>query len=155
MLRSSTHDLEPLAALTVACNVIEVNGFFLELIALYRDISTGASVRLGASFETDKFEIAFGRLNDWSFSSALGKPASPEEKDLGQIAEACNRTALELRYELNKIATQTKPHESGHKREALKRAFQTMWNSKTIDKLHERFQSQKSALDTGLLVHIA
>lgn len=154
MLRSSADNLEPLVALAVASNVIQIIGFSLDLIALYRDISKGVSARPGASFEIEKFEIAFHWLDDWSSSSTSTQPASLEETELYKIAWDCHVTAGELQAELNKLKTSIGSKKLGHKLEVLGKVILTVWNSRTMDKMHDKFQSQRSALNTALLMNL-
>ena len=151
--------LDPISALGVAGNVLQIIDFGFNLVAdgnhIYHS-STGALEENRAADEVAKdLEDLTKRLaesqDDWTKSH--GKtPLEPDEIHLRNVCERCTEIAIELQRQLQKLSRQ-----DGGKRRRLqsyKQALISIWRKDQIDAIATRLARYQQELDTHILIGI-
>ena len=151
--------IDPLSALGVAGNVLQVIDFGFQLVADGNQIyhsSTGALEEDRAADELAKdLEGLTKRLaesqNDWTKSHG-NLPLEPDEVHLRNVCERCTEIAIELQRQLHKL----RRHDGGKRRrlQSYKQALISVWRKDHIDAIATRLARYQQELDTHILIGI-
>lgn len=137
--------LEPLAALGLVCNILQV-------------IEVGSQ-----AYELIKFVYHRGSIDDSLNQKAVilgnvmedikpvNRPAKKHEQQLVETAERCARAARQVREEIIHLVGNAK---KGRLSFALKVAFKTLWRKPRLERLKNELDEADKLMQTGLLVQI-
>ena len=140
--------MEAIAALGLACNVMQVISFSLEVISVAKQVATSGAI------EPDLADRA-SRLSELSSSldeslSGLPTPLAPPQHELKEVAQKCCSASLELRDELNKLAPKGR-----HKVvRILGSSVKSVMRKNSIKKLEKSMLQWQGILDSGLMIRI-
>ena len=144
--------LDPVSALALACNIIEIVDFSLKAVGKFREL-----YRDGASSEHQELENMTARFKSLRTNFTIVKQRTREsekllvdDKDLHALADECFKTADELTAELNtlKISGQHK------RRQVVGKFFRSMRRKSVVDGLQRKLNSYKEQLNTRILVNL-
>jgi hypothetical protein len=141
--------LEPLAALGLACNILQLIETASKTASTCKSIfQTGApDPSLGRT--TAHLTTAFDQLNQ-ALTAAPG-PKNSDWAALLEVARDCSTTALNLKTEVAKISDEAP---KGKYSSAISGALKAMVRKGKIEKLEKSLAAHQKALETHLLVWI-
>ncbi|KAK8104383.1 uncharacterized protein PG998_011416 [Apiospora kogelbergensis] len=142
--------LEPIAALGLACNTLQVIGVGLETARIVKQVYQNG--------ELDPALKEHARiLDDLSCRIRLDIAAVPavnsktQDKQLLKLAEKCQRAGRDLREEVNFL---NGPPSRATLVATLRIAAKTIWRKRRLDKLNQTLKGAEGVLRTGLLTRI-
>ena len=146
--------MDPLTALSLACNVIQVIDFSAKIVTNCKELyENGASAKNKeiefmakylASVSTDL------KLPETSPSAESAQQVCQEDEKLQKLAQRCSETANELICELQKLAIQG----THRKRDAILTAVKGTWNKTVIEGIENRLEQHRKTLDTLILIDL-
>ena len=149
--------LDPLTALGVAGNVLQIIGFGFQLVTDGNQIYHSGSGLLEENKTADEvakdLESLTKRLAESQSKWAKSRgeiPLEPDEVHLRNICERCTEIAVELQLQLQKLKCQ-----DGPKRRRLKsynQALASIWRKDHIDLTAKRLARYQQELDTHILI---
>ncbi len=143
--------MEAIAAFSLACNVIQVVHFSMDVVSKCRELC-----REGSLSKYDHLEHMTNHLT--GLRNALDSPTAQGNQSIGQcqdqalldLAEKCSVTAKELSGELQKL----KINEPYNKRQVLKKSAKSLWKKTSIEKIQTRLDEYRTILDSRILISI-
>ena len=144
--------LDPMSALGLACNIIQIVDFSLEAVAKFREL-----YKDGASSENRELEDMTIRLKDLradlnivSPTTRESKPLFIDDKELEALADECCKTADELTAELDTLKI-SGPHK---KRQAVPKFFRSIRRKSVVEGIQRKLDGYQKVLDTRILVNL-
>lgn len=146
---NTEHDMEPLVALSLACNVMQVILFGTETVRLCKRIYRTGSP--DASLEEYGANLA-------QLSSSLGaqlqrkpKPLQHWEQELLDISEKCEKAATDLQNTVSSLSIQgSSPRWCA----TLKMSSKMIWRRNHLVQREKSLSSYQRTMETGILVDI-
>lgn len=144
--------LDPISALSLACNVIEIVDFSITTVERFRELC-----RDGVSSENHELEDMVAGLKGLETSlstvnaaTGVSEPLFADEKDLQALADGCCKTAVELIAELDtfKVSGQHR------KRQAAKMFLRSIRRKSIVEGIHRKLDGYRKVLDTRILVNL-
>ncbi|KAL8365092.1 hypothetical protein RB595_004084 [Gaeumannomyces hyphopodioides] len=145
--------LEPLAALSLACNVFQIVGIGREIIALSRQVFRKGSIDSNVIL-ADKAALLDNIATDvhLSCSAPVNNVTQPGfEKNLLEACQKCQTTSRALVKEVSRL---TGPTAGGSRVTAVKIGIKSVWNKRQLKALEEDLQAVESLMNTGLMAQI-
>lgn len=141
--------LEPVAALSLACNILQVIGIGRETVRIAKQVYHDGTLDPALTESAGILDIS-SRIRSTTTVASTAQP-KPQEKQLFDLAEKCQRASRALREEVNFLnGAQTKAKLSG----TVKTALKTIWRKRRMEKLDQQLKETESLLQTGLLTTI-
>lgn len=139
--------LEALAVLGVACNVMQVIDFAMEMASIAEAVYQGQSIDPFLTTIAARLTI----VSDAVSESLREAPAalSKYEEEMLKIAEKCVATAGVLKAKLDEISGGGAGE--GSVKKALASAASRLWNRRKIEKLESELRAQRKSLELCLL----
>ncbi|KAJ1323077.1 ankyrin repeat domain-containing protein 50 [Microdochium nivale] len=143
--------LEPLAALSLACNILQIVGTGRETIRVVRQIYQDEDLDPTLTERAGELGSLSKRTREvCSPAGSAGKPKA-RDKQLFDLAEKCQTAARDLQEEVNFLNGVS----SGGKLAAtLKIAAKTTWRKKRLERLDQKLAEAERALQIGLMATI-
>jgi len=141
--------LEPLAALGLACNVMQLIDFARETTSICKAVYETGTPDPGLVSTIGHMTGAFENLSN-SLDSARGS-ADPDERALLEVARDCQAVAKKLKAKVNKISKNTS---GGKYFSAIIVASKANYRKRDIEKLEKSLTDHQRALETRLLGQI-
>ncbi|KAF8847365.1 hypothetical protein BDZ45DRAFT_637097, partial [Acephala macrosclerotiorum] len=144
--------MDPLTALGLASNVIQLISFTSDLVSKSRKIYKSADRGLVENLELETIARSLRDLrNDLSLPSAdENTPLSKTDHQILEICESCAEVSRELFDVIQGLKVQ-----GDHKRwSSFREALNSVWKEEAIEKLAKRLERYRSQLDTTLLMSI-
>jgi hypothetical protein len=143
--------LDPLTALGLASNIVQLIQFTSDLVAKGRDIYQSTD---GTLVEHLELEAITKSLEDLSLEVALPNIGSLRltkvERQLQQLCEGCRKAANELLDVIQKLKAQ-----GPHKRwVSFRQALNSIWREDEIQALSIRLERYRRQIDTTLLLSL-
>ena len=135
--------MEPLAAFSLACCVIQVVDFSTKVVGNFRKICKDGSLS-----EHEEIKGLTRYLTEVRVKLGVTDHSSDEE--LFTLAAECSTTAQALITELEKLRVDG----SHRKRQAVSKAFMSVRKKKCIDETQKRLGEYQRVLDTRILVDL-
>lgn len=142
--------LEPIAALSVACNILQIVGIGRETVRVARQVYQDGALDPAL---TENATV----LSNLSKSVRSAIPVTTttkhkaQDKQLVDLADRCRDAARDLQEEVNFLNGQpTKAKLVA----TLKIAAKTTWRKRRLDRLDLKLKEAESLLQTGLLTRI-
>jgi hypothetical protein len=142
--------MDPLTALGLASNIIQLISFTSDLIGKGREIYRSVE---GATIENVELETITKSFQDLTtrFPSQLKEDdLSGTDKQLRELCEACNAISVELIQVIQGL----KYAGEGVKWKSFRQALKSVWKEDAIDGLSRRLERYRSQLDTTLLISL-
>ena len=146
--------MDPLTAFSLACGVIQVVGFSMEIISKSRKIYKNGS--LGENTEIESMANHLANLRtDLNPPTTAPDPGNSQQcfddkKTLRNLATKCSEISHELITELRLLQIQG-PH---RKRQALAKGLKAVWKKGPIEDIQKKLDQYQSILDTRILVNL-
>jgi hypothetical protein len=141
--------LEPLLALSLACNVMQVIDIAFKTTSTCKAIFQSGSLDPTLTRTVAQLMSIFQRLGE-SLDSAT-QPRNRDEQALLDVARECSAAAADLKAEVVKISDEaSKGKYSG----AIGGAMKAIFKRRKIEKLEKSLAACKEVLETHLLVQI-
>ena len=144
--------LDPMSALGLACNIIQIVDFSLEAVAKFRELCKD-----GASSGNRELEDMTVRLKDIRANlvtvnptTRRSRPVFVDDKELQALAEECCKTADELTAELDTL----KISGPNKRRQAVPKFFRSIRRKSVVEAIQRRLDSYQKVLDTRILVNL-
>ena len=146
--------MDPLTAFSLACSVIQVVNYSLNVVVKCREIHKD-----GASSENKEVESMAKQLTDLFIeldsANAVVKPGSMQQiyhddQDIRNLAQQCSETAKELVTQLQKL----KIHGQPRKRDVLRKTVKVIWKKSAIEDIERRLEQYRRTLDTRILINL-
>jgi hypothetical protein len=141
--------MEPLTALAVACNVMELISFGLEVATTARKIHRTGSI---------SSELSDGSAHLSQLSSVLltsikcsATPVTAAQKQLQEIALRCHGASLELWDEIRKLCPPDGEHSLVR---AVQASLKTVTRKNRIKALEDSMRHWQAVMDSGLLLRV-
>ncbi|KAG6358431.1 hypothetical protein INS49_014315 [Diaporthe citri] len=142
--------LEPIAALGLACNILQVIGTGLETVRVAKQVYQNDKLDPALTESARILDDLSSRIRSTTTVASTAKPKA-QEKQLFDLAEKCQRASRALCEEVNFLNGQpTKAKLSG----SIKTALKTMWRKRRLETLDQQLKEAESLLQTGLLTTI-
>ena len=146
--------MDPLTALSLACNVIQVIDFGATMIAkckeLYKDGASAQSKDIESMAEYLANVSTDLKLPETSPSAESAQQGCQEDEKLAKLAQQCSEIANDLIRELQKLAIQG----THRKRDALLKAVKESWNKTIIESIENRLEQHRKTLNTLILIDL-
>jgi hypothetical protein len=143
--------LDPLTALGLASNIVQLITFTSDLVAKGRDIYQSTD---GALVENLELEAITKSLRELSIEVvppvSRGFPLTKVEGQLQQLCEGCQNVADELLKVIQKLKTQG-PHKGWT---SFRQALNSVWREDEIQALSIRLERYRRQIDTTLLLSL-
>ncbi|TDZ28422.1 hypothetical protein C8035_v007552 [Colletotrichum spinosum] len=133
--------LEPLAALGLACNILQLVGSVKSTITVAKNILDSGTIDPSLAKQNEDLTKLFGDAQD-SVNKAPA-PLAKDDQDLQDVARKALATAISLKEELAKI--------SGDRR-AIGGALKVPFRRRKLEELQTEILACQRALDTRLLM---
>jgi len=143
--------LEPLAALGLACNVLQVISFTGEVLAISKRVfDTGETPETTASL-TKSLDSLTATCRDIDSSvRSTPHPLTSGDRKLIAIANDCKKAALDLKAEIDKSTSAAATR--GRVFRSMEVAFKSVLGpSRNVEKLERLFKAHQTTLKTQLL----
>ena len=142
--------MDPLSALSLACNVMQVISFCHETISLCKRLH-----REGSSYpDLDDFAAHLSSLSSTLHDSIDTKKSNgrldEQEKELQLVAKESYVASISLQAELAKVSNVA----GGSHRAAFKATMKTIWRKNTLDRLEQTMLANQKLLESKLLQQI-
>lgn len=139
--------MEAIAAFGLACNVIQVVSFGLEVSSKFKEVQQQGSTVEVQDLENTSNELATLTLGLDSSIKTAPAPLTKDDHDLQELSRKCFKAATDLQVELQKLSKR-----KGQKRGTLMKTFVTLIRGGAIQDLHTRLREYERVLNTRLLV---
>lgn len=139
--------LEPLAALGLACNVLQLVEIGHETINLIKTVYRGVS----PDVTLDQNAAILGSILDEIKTCKRPAKCPKHEQQLLVAAERCSTAARDLREEIQFLVGNAK---QGSLASTLKVVTKTNWRRRRLERLRESLDSTEKLMQTGLLARI-
>lgn len=142
--------LEPIAALGLACNILQVVGVGRDTVRLAKQVYQDGKLDPSLTASAGVLDNLAGQIRATTAVSSAAKPKA-QDKQLLDLAEKCQRAARDLREEVNFL--------NGQQTRAtlvatVKIAAKTTLKKRRLEKLDQKLKEAESLLQTGLLTRI-
>ncbi|KAJ0115588.1 hypothetical protein J7T55_010411 [Diaporthe amygdali] len=138
--------LEPLAALGLACNILQIVELGQKTIACIKDVYQG---------RTPDEELKNNAVGLESLANEIKKHSGPGKKKLEEIlvqsAASCSKAARELREEMHFLFDNAK---RGSLASALKVTAKVAWRKRRLDRLQGNLDTEEKRMQNRLLAQI-
>jgi hypothetical protein len=143
--------MDPLTALGLASNIIQIISFTSNLISKGREIYKSADGTLITNLEleaiTRNLQDLSGHL---SFPRKRRKDLSDADKELQELCKGCTRVSAQLIEVIQGLAVR-----GDHRKfNSFRQALNSVWKEDTIEELSKRLERYRSQIDTMLLVSL-
>ncbi|KAL8364710.1 hypothetical protein RB595_003814 [Gaeumannomyces hyphopodioides] len=145
--------LEPIVALGVACNILQIIGVGRETVRIARQVYQEGVFDPALADKAAVLGDLSKRIRDATITTRVGIPSTPPDRDslLLELAEKCLNNAQSLREEVKFLSQ----HPSRAKLvETLKIVVKTKWRKKRLRDLESKLRAAEGQLRTGLLTRI-
>lgn len=145
--------LEPLAALGLACNVLQVLSFAGEVCKHSKSFfEQGQAPETATAFTkaSESLTKAFNEAENIATTSP--RPLTQHDEELRRIAEKCKNAAKDLRDEVENATRAAKA--KGKRVNSVIIGFQSVTRKKKVEDLERLLKMHQKQLDTRLLVNI-
>ncbi|KAI9658091.1 MAG: hypothetical protein M1821_002751 [Bathelium mastoideum] len=140
--------MDPLTALGLACNVMQVISFAHETISLCKRLYRNGSSNPDLVYHASHLSILSSNLqvsiND---AARQGSSLNQQRKELQAIANECYHASTALQVELEQVANPS----VGSYRMAIRATLKTIWRQNSLDKLEKNMVAIQRLLETKLL----
>jgi hypothetical protein len=140
--------MDPLSALSLACNVIQLVEFSIESAKVCKELYDNGSIDENNRIEKYTAEITAAN-KDLQAALRSGKPASKPSR-IERVAQDASATANELKIALNRLKL-SKAQGIRRLGGAFKSTLKTLITSGTIKKLQQKLELQDAALRSSIL----
>ena len=143
--------MDAIAAFGLACNVVQVVNFGMDVVSICRELYRGGSLSKYDHLE-DMTNHLIGLRDALDSPTAQGKQNLRKCQDpaLLDLAGKCSTTATELFAELQKLKINGSPK----KRQVISRSARSLWKQSSINKIQTRLDEYKKILDSRILIGI-
>lgn len=142
--------LEPIATLSLACNILQVIGIGRETVRLAKQVYQNGTLDPALTESAVILDNISSRIRSAPTVASTAQPR-PQDKDLSDLAEKCQVASRALREEVNFLnGPPTKSRVSW----AFVTAVKTVWRKKRLEKWDQQLGKAESLLQTGLLTAI-
>jgi hypothetical protein len=142
--------METIAALALACNVMQLISFSREVITLAKQAATSGSVDAGLADRASRLSELMISLDETL--SQLPKPVPASHHGLRDVALKCRDASRDLRLELEKLAP-SKGRGLNVMR-TLGSSLKIAARKSRIEKLEKTMLHWQQVLDSGLMLHV-
>jgi rubrerythrin len=142
--------MEAIAALGLACNVMQLISFGRETIQVARHAHTAGTVEEDLADKAAHLST-LGLMVEDSLQSAM-KPQTKAQRDLQEAGRKCRQAAAELGDEIAKLCPE--PGEKTSAFRAVKTSVKVMGRKSRLKKLEEMMLHWGKVIDSGLLLQI-
>ena len=144
--------MDPLTAFSLACGVIQVVDFSTKILGKCKEIYETGSLSQHRDVEdvTKHLTGLQGELRQSFLSQHATESETSSDRNLLELAGNCSATADQLISKLDSLKIQG----PNSKRKAIKMAMRSFWESKDIESIRDRLQSDREMLDTYVLINL-
>lgn len=142
--------MEPLAALGLAGNVMQMISFVHETWTTYSHLKDKGTSNPNLKENTEKLNALVRKL-EGSLNQTAGKAVTPDQKQLKSLATKCLEAGNTLEAQLKKLAVDPK---KSSRPERIGKLIKTMWRHDKIERLERDVKRCSQTLGMGLLVRI-
>ncbi|KAL8396980.1 hypothetical protein RB594_003899 [Gaeumannomyces avenae] len=146
--------LEPLAALSLACNVFQIVGIGREIIATSRQVFHTGAIDNNAIL-TDKAalldKIATGVHATCVAATANNATQPGLENDLLEVCQKCQTVSRVL---VDRVSSLIGPAAGGGRATAVRIGIKSFWNKGELKTLEENLHAVESLMNTGMMAKI-
>ena len=143
--------MDAIAAFSLACNVIQVVQFSMDVVSTCREL-----YREGSLSKYDHLEYMTNHLI--GLRNALDSTTVQGNQNIGQcqdqalldLSEKCSTTAKELSGELQRLKING-PH---NKRQVIRKSAKSLWRKNSIERIQTRLDEYRKILDSHILLGI-
>jgi hypothetical protein len=139
--------MDPVSALGLACNVMQIISFCHETITLCKRLHRDGSSDPNLDHVTSHLSRLSNNLRDSIDAAKQGVPLKQQEKELQSIANECYKASTALQLELAKVANVS----VGSHRSAIKATLKTVWRKSNLEKLEKTMNTNQRLLESKLL----
>ncbi|KAK6821273.1 hypothetical protein PG987_015673 [Apiospora arundinis] len=143
--------LEPIAALSLACNILQVVGIGREAVRLVRQVYQNGTIDPALKENASTLEELSARILPSTTATSSSANSTPQDKQLVGLADKCQGAARDLQEEVNFL---NGPPTNAKLVATLKIAAKTTWRKRRLDRLDQRLKEAESTLQTGLLTRV-
>lgn len=142
--------MEAMAALGLACNVMQLIDFSGEVISVARHAYQAGSVEDDLSDKATRLADLSAAVN--GFLGSASNPVTTAQKDLQEVARKCYHTSLELQDEIKSLC----PPAGGRRSvmRAVGASLKTVVRKNRLKKLSDNMLHWQKVMDSGLLLRI-
>lgn len=141
--------MEPIAAFSLACGVIQVIDFSTKVLSQFREIYKNGSLSENETIESMAECLTTLRADLQPSTPSTGTQTAGD-KDLIQLSTKCSNMAKGLVAELQSL----KVGSTGSRWEAMSVTFRNLKKKGTIDRMQKRLDECRKTLDTKVLADL-
>jgi hypothetical protein len=147
--------MDPLTALSLACNVIQIVSFSHEIFTLANQIAKDGSPDANLAENATHLSELSQNLQE-SLQSQKAKPLTEQQQRLQKVAQKCLKASKDLTEELDKITWKPGPEGSNSKtqRKAVSQAWKTWWRKSKIEKLQKEMAEIERIMQSSILADL-
>ena len=146
--------LDPLTALGLASNVVQLVDYSLKLVsrgnALYKSKDGALLENREMEMIADDLARLTGRLHGSLANACKISVLTADEVELKTLSEACEAVAQELLHALDNLKVKRKPQ----RWKSFRKALASVWDKEKIDNIVERLSKFRAQLDTHVLLSL-
>lgn len=137
--------MDPLTALGIACNVMQVISFAHEVASAVKQLKKDGSVDPKLREHAGNLSATSEQLNQ-SLSDFNATPISKPQADLRDIATKCLQTSTAMQSKLDQI--------DSNGRGPIMKVFKMKWKMSELQKLENDMQKYQDGMQTRILVYL-
>ena len=144
--------LDPMSALGLACNIIQIVDFSLKAVTKFRELYKDGASSEDRELEDMTVRLKGLRANLVTVDRTIGqsRPVFVDDQDLQALADECCKTADKLTTELDTLKT-SGPHK---RRQAVQKFYRSICRKSVVEKIQRKLDSYQKVLDTRILVNL-
>ena len=144
--------LDPMSALGLACNIIQIVDFSMKAVTKFREL-----YKDGVSSENRELEDMTAGLRGLQANLVTVDPTTRlsgsvfvDDQELQDLADECCKTAHELTAELNTLKV-SGPHK---RRQAVQKFYRSIRRKSVVEGIQRKLNGHQKVLDTKILVNL-
>ena len=148
--------MDPLTALGVACNIMQIISFGHEVFSLARRLRKDGSPDASLADKSARLSDLSGELQNSLDMQQQTRPLSQNQLRLQNVAKKCLSLSNNLTEELDQIKWKTDPKGNNSKTQSrlLGQTWKSLWRKSKIDKLQAEMTQIEQTMQTTILTDI-
>ncbi|KAK8074528.1 hypothetical protein PG997_009191, partial [Apiospora hydei] len=142
--------LEPIAALSLACNILQIVGIGRETVRVARQVYQDGKLDPALTEDAGILNDLAGQIHLITAVPSAAKPKA-QDKRLLDLADKCQGAARDLQEEVNFL---NGPPTRAKLVATLKTAAKTTWRKRRLEKLDQKLKDAENLLQAGLLTRL-
>lgn len=146
--------MDPLSAFGLACGIVQIVDFGLEVFSTCRDLAQNASTKKNLDLGYVTSHLADLSKDIETAIDAQAQPKTRADRELRDLACRCKDTSNALQKKLSALNVNPQKKGLGKLVEVTRKVAESIWKSSELKELRERLEGYRKMLDTSILTRL-